>query len=426
MKMKKRNILWMLFIALTLFCIPNTNVLAASKLDVYDYGTKKNIAYTGNQVKYYLDGKEIDMRNTPGVIIDGNSLASFRDIFVRSNIGAKYDYNPSTGVVNLKLNGNTIKYTVNSKTAYVNGKKTTLPIAPKKLKIKSRGYSQIFVPARFTAETLGYKYSYNNANSTASMTGPMNLYYNGKKVAYSGTRGSVSVDGKMVNLGDTPSIIINDTAMVYAYQVFAKSSIKAKYSYNASEGSVTLIKDDVTVKLKLNSPIAYVNGKAHTMAVAPLMVKNLDTGVSHVMVPGSYISSYLGYDYRWDSSLKRSVITTRTESDNNNNNKPDGPELGGDDFIPEDKIFLEWNLLNEYLEDYNKIGTITNAKEINSDETNTANIYTVTKNNQSTGTTETYSITSSTPIGDVTSSLNNQALTLHLSNAISNNNSYYF
>ncbi len=425
MKKKKCNILWMLFIALTLFCIPHTKVLAASKLYFYDYGAKKTITYTGNQVKYYLDGKGINMHNTPGIIIDGNALASFRDVFVESDIGADFDYNQSTGDVILKLNGTTIKFKVNSKTAYVNGKKTTLPIAPKKLKLKSRGYSQVFVPTRFTAETLGYKYDYNSANATVSMAGPMNLYYNGKKVAYSGTRGSVSVDGKMVNLGDTPSIIINDTAMVYAYQVFAKSSIKANYSYNSSQGTVTLSKDGVTVKLNLNSPIAYVNGKAHTMDAAPLLVKNLDTGVSHVMVPGSYISSYLGYDYRWDSSLKRSVITTRTEQDNNNNTNPDGPELGGDDFVPEDKVFLEWNLLNEYLDEYSQMGTITNAKELKSDETNTANIYAVTKGDQSTGTAETYSITSSTPIGNVTSSLENQTLKLHISNAIANNTNYY-
>lgn len=425
MNLKKRNILWMLFIALTLFCIPYTKVLAASKLYLYDYGEKKTISYTGNQVKYYLDGKEINMRNTPGIIIDGNSLASFRDVFVKSDIGADFDYNQSTGVVNLKLNGTTIKYTVGSKTAYVNGKKATLPIAPKKLKIKSRGYSQIFVPARFTAEALGYNYVYNSANASASMTSPMNLYYNGKQVAYSGTRGSVSVDGKSVNLGDTPSIIINNTAMVYAYKVFAKSSMKATYSYNAYDETVTLKKDDITVKLSLNSPIAYVNGKARTMDMSPLMVKNLDTGVSHVMVPGSFVASYLGYDYRWDSSLKRSVITTRDDSDNNSN-KPDGPELGGDDYIPEDKVFVEWNLLNEYLDEYNKLGTITNAKEIDSEETNAANIYAVTKNSQSTGTTETYSISSSTPIGDVTSSLNNQALTLHISNAVANNNNYFF
>lgn len=424
MKMKKRSILWMLFIALTLFCIPYTKVLAASKLNLYDFGTKKTITYTGNQVKYYLDGKEINMRNTPGIIIDGNALASFRDIFVDSKIGAKFDCNQSTGVVNIKLNGTTIKYKVGSKTAYVNGKKATLPIAPKKLKLSSRGYAQIFVPTKFTAETLGIKYDYNGANATVSMTKPMNLYYNGKNVAYSGTRGSVSVDGKVVDLGNTPSIIINDTAMVYAYNVFAKSSIKANYSYNASAGTVTLIKNGVTVKLNLNSKIANVNGKTYTMDTAPVLVKNLDTGVSHVMVPGSFISSYLGYDYRWDSSLKRSVITTRKPVDNNNNTKPDGPELGGDDFIPEDKDFLEWNLLNEYLDEYNKIGTITNVKEIVSDEVNTANISLVTKDSQSTGTAETYSITSSTPFGNVTSSLDNQTLKLHISNAIANDTSY--
>jgi N-acetylmuramoyl-L-alanine amidase len=422
MKMKKRNILWMLFIALTLFCIPYTKVSAASKLNFYDYGTKKTINYTDKQVKYYLDGKEIKTV-APGIIIDGISLVSFRDVFVNSNIGAKFDYSPSNGVVTLKLNGTTIKYTVGSKTAYVNGKKTTLSIAPKKLKMQSGSYSQVFVPARFTAETLGYKYAYNSSNGTVSMTSPMNLYYNGKQVAYTGTIGSVSVDGKVINLGKMPSIIINDTAMVYAYKVFGSAPVSAKYNYNEKEGTVTLSKNDVTVKLTLGSKTAYVNGKAHTMDTAPLLVKNLDSGAAHVMVPGSFISSYLGYNYRWDSSLKRSVITSRTDEDNNTGN-PDGPELGGDDFIPEDKVFLEWNLLDEYQDDYKQIGNTANAKEIKSDETNTANIYSVTKDSQSTGITETYSITSTTPFGNVTSTLNDQALTLHVSNASTNNTNY--
>lgn len=424
MKMKKRNILWMLFIALTLFCIPYTTVSAASNLSYYDYGAKKTVTYTDKQVKYYLDGKAIRMGNAPGIIIDGISLVPFQDVFVKSAIGAEFDYSSSDGVVILKLNGTTIKFTVGSKTAYVNGKKTTLSIAPRKLKMKSGSYAQIFVPARFTSETLGYKYAYNSTNGTVSMTSPMKLYYNGKTVAYTGTIGSVSVDGKMINLGKMPSIIINDTAMVYAYKVFGSAPVSAKYSYNEKEGTVTLSKNDVTVKLTLGSKTAYVNGKAHSMDTAPLLVKNLDSGVSHVMVPGSFISSYLGYNYRWDSSLKRSVITTRKE-DNNNNGKPDGPELGGDDYIPEDKVFLEWNLLDEYLDDYNKIGNTDNAKEIKSDETNTANIYSITKDYQSTGNTETYSIISSTPFGNVTSTLNDQTLTLHISNASTNNTSYH-
>ena len=308
---KKNNIIFMLLFAFIIFCIPFTNVLAASKLNLYYYGARDHVSYTGQQVKYYYNGNAINMRNTPGIIIDGIALASYKDVFVYSAMKVNYKYDKPKGTVTLAKNGKTIVFKIGSKRAYVNGKAVTIPVAPIKVMFKDEDVTKILVPSRFVIETFGSKYVWNSASSSVSITGPMNLYYNKMKVAYTGSIGQVSINGKKINLGYMPTIVVNGTAMVRAKAVFSSSSIGADYDYNNSNRELTLTKGSNVVVLTLDSPIAIVNGKSRVMHTSPIVVKNLDSGTSYIMVPGSYVTSYLGYDYNWNSALRTSEITTK-------------------------------------------------------------------------------------------------------------------
>jgi N-acetylmuramoyl-L-alanine amidase len=418
--LKKCNKIILIVLALLLVIMPSSSVLASSGLDIYYYSTKKNTTYTGQQVKYTLNGTTIKM-NTPGIITDGTALGSYYDVFSKSALKVSSKYDKAKGTIILKKNGNTIVLTIGSKVAIVNGKSITMSIAPVKVKYKSANVTRILVPTRFVTESLGYTYAWNSTTSTAAITTPLKLMYNNKTVNYTGTQGQVTIDGKSISLGNMPSIIINGTAMLRAKQVFTNSAIGAKYAYNSKTGEITLTKDDIVVKMTIGSNTAYVNDKARTMDTAPLVVKNLDTNTGYVMVPGSFVSSYLGYDYTWNSSSKTSVISQRAPEDTDNDSSGDGPELG-DEAIPDSTEFT-WNIGSNYTDEYNKVSSLINTTEIITNETVTGNIYYVNRDQTATNK-EVYMISSSSPFNNTTVTLEQDILKLHVTNAFSTDTEY--
>ncbi len=416
---KCNNFKYLLIFAIVLVCLPVTSALAASKLNLYYYGTKQNVTYTGQQVKYTYNGSTINMKNTPGIIINGTSLVSFNDVFVKSAIKMNYKYDEAKGKLTLSQNGTTLVLTAGSKKATVNGKSVSLSLAPQKVKFKDQKVTKLLVPARFVAETFGYKYNWNSQTSTASITSSsMHLYYNNKNVTYSGTQGKVTIDGKAVSLGSMPSIIVDNTALLRAWKVFSASTIGASYNFNSSAKELTLSLEDTVIKLTIGSTTANVNGNSRVMDAAPLVVKNTDTGESYVMVPGSFVASCLGYDYTWNSSTKTSVITSRAAEDTNNKDDEDGPELGGDP-LPGTEA-LNWGIATEFTEEYNKISNLTNTAEVSEDTDITANIYSILKDSAAGSNIEVYSIHSYAPFSKSTVDIQNQILDLHINNSYIN------
>jgi N-acetylmuramoyl-L-alanine amidase len=415
----------MVIFALVMVLLPFTSATAASKMNLYYYGSKKHETYTGQQVKYTYNGSAVNMRSTPGIVINGVSLASYKDVFAKSGMRVKYKYDKPKGTVTLSQNGTTIVYKIGSTKAYVNGKAVTAPLAPIKVKFKDENVTKILVPARFTAETFGCKYVWNSSTSTATITKPMNLYYNGKKVTYSGTLGQATIDGKKVNLGYMPSVTVDSTMLVRAKQVFASSSIKATYKYKSSTKELTLTKGDTTVKLTMGSKTAYVNDKAHTMDTAPIVIKNMDVGSSYVMVPASFVASYLGYDYAWNTSTNTSIISSRDPEDVAEAPVVDGPELGGDPLPVQDIVTLNWNMQDIYTEEFNRVNTLVNTTEVTSEYDTTANIYTVVQNMSVETNKESYTIYSTTPFSKSTVSVQDNTLSILMNNTIAADTTYY-
>ncbi len=429
MKKKSYRIIILLMFALFVVGLPAAKVYAAASMSLYNYGTKKNMNYTGQQVQYNYNGTSINMKNSPGIIMNGVALASYQDAFVNASLKLKAKYTASSNTLALSKGSTSIVFTVGSKKAKVNGKAVTLSAAPMKVKYKNQSAAKILVPTRFVTEAFGYLYSWNSASSVATIIPPRNLYYNSKKVAYTGTDGQVSIDGKSLNLGTMPSIIIDNTAMVMAKKVFNESSIGAEYVYDKPNGKVTLKKDANTVELTLGKATAYVNGKARVMDTAPLVVKNLDTGKSYIMVPGSFVASCLGYDYYWNASTKTSEITTRKQSDpaggGSGQNSGNDPELGSDPLPEMDTVAFSWDMQNSYTEDYNKAYSAASNSEIKNTANSKAYVYDVSMESQD-ASKEVYSIHSNTSFGNSTVSVKDKVLTVHLDNAETTNSSYNF
>lgn len=292
-------------------------VSAASGVRIYNYTTKKEYTYTDMQIKVTYDGKKISVDSTPGLLENSIALVSYKDIFARSPVKAECVYDKPAQTVTISKFDTTIVMKIGSRTAYINGKAVTAPVAPVKIKYVKENVTKILVPSRFVFENLGYDYTWNKSTSTVSVEAkqePLLLTYNdGDKFTYNGTQGKVTIDGKNINLGKMPSIITNNTAMLRAKRVFADSKINADYKYNSKDKTITLSRAGNKLEMKIGSPVAHLNGRAIVLDTAPMIVTNHETGTSYVMVPGSFTASCLGFDYRWDRDSMTSILTSRDD-----------------------------------------------------------------------------------------------------------------
>jgi len=409
----------MLMLALLFTCLPSKSIQAASGLKIYNYTTRKESNYTGKQVKVNYNGNQISVNKTPGILIDGSALVSYKDIFVNSGIDADYVYNNAAGTVIIKKNGITIKMTTKSKIAFVNGKKVTMPVAPVKIKYIDANITKVLVPSRFVSETLGVSYTwYSNRNTVEIVNKSIQLAYNGgKKFEYKGTLGYVSIDNENIALGSMPSVILNNTAMLRAKKVFASSQIGAEYKYNKDNKTVTLTKNGNELVMTIGSSDAYLNGQRKTLDQGPIIIQNYEAKTSYVMVPGNATASYLGYDYSWNKVKSMSLISSRDTSDNDqedNNGSNKDPELGDVGVIID-----PGNILYQWQANDSLIGKSNGIHELNQEIVSEAKgfIYTINRDyNNVKQNAEIFTITSNTPFEKVTSNISGKVITIQASN----------
>ncbi len=379
---------------------------------------------------YTYNGKKIATK-TPGIIIDGSSMASFKDIFVSSPIKMKHTFNEKTGKLRLTSGGTVMEMTLGSKTVLLNGKKVTAPLAPVRIKYKEQKTSKVLVPVRFVAEAFGYSYQWSSSTSIASITGGLKLNYGDKDVNYTGTQGKVTFDGAEVPLNTIPVMVVDDTALLPAYRVFSQSPMKVSYSYNKDTGEITLKKGDIKIQLTVGSKMAYVNDKAKVMDTAPLFVKNLQSKESCALVPGNFVATNLGFSYTWNNSMKTSQITTKKITNENNGTNNGGRDNGntgetGQTKLPDITLF-QWGLLPELLENYTIASNAVNSAEVSQDVVSTAFIESVTQTQilSSSNRKEVYTIKANSPISKTTITEEGNILKLLINNAYINNTSYY-
>lgn len=304
--MKCKKILVYLILMMMLATLPHHSVKAASYMKI-----KVNAAvqkYTGVQVKASLDGVEIVNGGTPGIIVNGTALVPYKDIF-QSGLGATCTYNALNKSITIKKYGNTVKLTLGSTIAYVNGAKKIVTVAPRKVYYYSSKKAKILVPSRFVAESLGYTYYWSNSTATAIMNTPYALYYSKAWHVYHGTKGKVSVNGVPVNVTKMPVVLFNNYAFVQASRVFGGDKLDSSYNYNSSNKEITIKNDSVTILYRLNSKIAYVNDVKYTLKESPKMIKDNVYNKNYVMVPAKFTAESLGYQYQWNTATKTSQIT---------------------------------------------------------------------------------------------------------------------
>jgi len=302
---KKVSLIIGIFIVLLGCILPSTKINAATLKIRYG---GKNYSYTSAQAGVSLDGNKIDLRSTPGVLINDTCMVSAKDVFGKA-LGATYQIDGTTNQIVIAQNDITLIMTLNSKTAYINGKKVTCDVAPMKIKFVEAGKTKVYVPARFVADALGYSYNWNSTSKISEMKKPFVIKYNGTWTVYKGTQGKVNFDGEDIKLSGMPSIVLDGTSLLRASTVF-KSKLGADYTYNKTTRKVTIAQNGTTIEMTINSNKAVVNGQTKTMGTAARVVYNQATQKSFIMVPGQFVASNLGYEYKWNASTKTSLITT--------------------------------------------------------------------------------------------------------------------
>lgn len=336
--MKKKYSIIVLFLFLVLLMTPCATSKAASYLKIKMNGSVTN--YSGAQVKVKLDNSSINISNTPGIIVNGIALLPYQDVF-KKGLGATCSYNATSGVITIKKYNNTVKLTIGSKIAYVNGAKKTVSVAPRKIYYYKSKTTKVMVPSRFVSEALGYTYNWVSSASTVKMTTPYALYYDNAWHIYKGSKGSVKINETSIDVSSMPTVIFNNSAFVQARKVFSNNQLDASYTYKSSDKTITISNDSATVVYQLNSTTAYINNVKVTLKTAPKLIKDNVTNKSRVMIPAKLTAESLGYLYTWNSTTKTSQITMTTKTlwswvDKSGINETYGNHLEGIELVVKD------------------------------------------------------------------------------------------
>ncbi|WP_310601494.1 N-acetylmuramoyl-L-alanine amidase [Anaerosporobacter sp.] len=137
----------------------------------------------------------------------------------------------------------------------------------------------------------------------------LSIRYNGKTYKYTNVEAKVTLDKKNINLGGTPGVLINNTCMVPAKNVFA-SGLGGTYSYNSAAKKITISNNSITVVMTVNSKTAYVNGIKKTLDEAPKNITFTGKNVTKIYVPSRFVAEALGYTYVWNTKSKAADITS--------------------------------------------------------------------------------------------------------------------
>jgi len=125
-----------------------------------------------------------------------------------------------------------------------------------------------------------------------------------KKLGKTGT--NLFVNGGEITPSVAP-IIRNGTTLVPFRAI--SEALKAEVTWNADEGSVTVARDGITVKLIIDSKTAYVNGEEVLLDV-PAAIENGST-----VVPVRFVSEALKATVKWEPESQSVVVYEEDAAD---------------------------------------------------------------------------------------------------------------
>lgn len=156
-----------IMLIIVVFLLLPYTALAAGITIQYDGITTE---YTDAPMTVAVNNKSISMPLMP-IVFNGRALVPVREVF--EAMSASVAYNDEKKQIDISSGDTEISITINSPTAYVNGKSTVIPdnLTPKLIN-KVGESAKTMVPIRFLSETLGMKVDYDDATRNISISTP--------------------------------------------------------------------------------------------------------------------------------------------------------------------------------------------------------------------------------------------------------------
>ena len=325
---------------LGMLCCTVPTVSYADNISI-KYG-KQKINYSDAQVKYTINGSNIKSKH-PGIIIDGISLASAKEVFSDSKIGLSYKYNKKKNTLELKRDKTTLVLTLDSITAKVNGKSETLPVEPRMVEFSDKT-KDIYVPTRYVAKTFGLTYTWDASSGVASMTGKTvkkkkavksdskaktkkdknntkkdkksktnktnkkatkktttksvkeTFIYSGKSYDVKNKKVIFSIEDIELNTAKLPGVYVGKTLMGPAKSLFLSDSMEGSFTLSKSKKSATISFGDNNLILTLGSKNAELNGAQVKLEKAPDFIKLNFSNKNEVYIPMESICELFDID----------------------------------------------------------------------------------------------------------------------------------
>ena len=325
---------------LGMLCCTVPRVSYADTINI-KYG-KQKINYSDAQVKYTINGSNIKSKH-PGIIIDGISLASAKEVFSDSKIGLSYKYNKKNNTLELKRDKTTLVLTLNSITAKVNGKSEVLPVEPRMVEFSDKT-KDVYVPTRYVAKTFGLTYTWDASSGVASMTGKTvkkkkavksdskaktkkdknntkkdkksktnktnkkatkktttksvkeTFIYSGKSYDVKNKKVIFSIEDIELNTAKLPGVYVGKTLMGPAKSLFLSDSMEGSFSLSKSKKTATISFGDNNLILTLGSKNAELNGAQVKLEKAPDFIKLNFSNKNEVYIPMESICELFDID----------------------------------------------------------------------------------------------------------------------------------
>ena len=325
---------------LGMLCCTVPSVSYADNISI-KYG-KQKINYSDAQVKYTINGSNIKSKH-PGIIIDGISLASAKEVFSDSKIGLSYKYNKKKNTLELKRDKTTLVLTLNSITSKVNGKSEVLPVEPRMVEFSDKT-KDIYVPTRYVAKTFGLTYTWDASSGVASMTGKTvkkkkavkadskaktkkdknntkedkksktnktnkkatkkttpksvkeTFIYSGKSYDVKNKKVIFSIEDLELNTAKLPGVYVGKTLMGPAKSLFLSDSMEGSFSLSKSKKTATISFGDNDLILTLGSKNAELNGAQVKLEKAPDFIKLNFSNKDEVYIPMESICELFDID----------------------------------------------------------------------------------------------------------------------------------
>ncbi len=215
-----------------------------------DHGYK-----TTPPIKIMIDGKEMNVSNPP-FMQNNRVLVPMRSVF--NALGATVVWDEKTKTITAAKDGKKMTLTINSKKATLNGKSYMLDVAPMIYN------GQTFVPTRFVSEALGAQVKWNGAKRVVSLTSPPKQAPKPAEPVKQPIQ--VIVNGSPVA---SDAFVLEGIAFVPARDMFNWLTIP--FSYDTVTRTLEAKKNGLSLKAKVDSKVAHMNGAQVNLPAAPMI-----------------------------------------------------------------------------------------------------------------------------------------------------------